>query len=177
MRKHLPTDHPAAFGVLSLILFLAVSSLPCAQELRTVLAACSSCILWTVWARPFAVREWVPIIILVSVAVTLRMAGGIGVGLFSCVLTGLAEEMLFCGVILSCVQRTGHTPKKAMLLTAVLFAFCHMTYIGSLGLTLARVAFAFPFSVCMLWLYRETGHLWVPVVAHAAFDGALLWFV
>ncbi len=57
--------------------------------------------------------------------------------------------------------------RKASLLTALVFALCHLAQPWKLPI-------AFVFSLCMIRLYRATGTLAWPICAHAAFD--MLWF-
>lgn len=56
---------------------------------------------------------------------------------------------------------------KAALLTALVFALCHLAQPWKLPI-------AFAFSLGMVALYRRTGSLAWPMCAHTAFD--LLWF-
>ncbi len=175
----------AAFAVASLLLFIGVSSLPLEPWTSTVLAAAVAIALYLIWAwrteRRLPVRELGPLVALALFGALLVPAGegDMGAYLSWCLFTGIAEETLFCGVLFPCIESAGaaKTPRQAMLLTAALFAVCHISYVGGIGLTLGRMAFAFPFSLGMLWLYRRFGQLWPPIVAHAAFDGIVFWFI
>ena len=56
---------------------------------------------------------------------------------------------------------------KAVLLSTFVFVLAHTLWLAAL---VAGLAYA--------WLYRRTGKLWVPVVAHAVTNGALgVWVV
>lgn len=84
-----------------------------------------------------------------------------------CLVTGMVEEALFTGVVFGLLRRYFRGTWKAPVVTALLFALCHLAMPWKLPI-------AFVFSLCMIALYRHTATLAWPICAHTAFD--LLWF-
>lgn len=90
-------------------------------------------------------------------------------------LVGIVEECLCTGLLFGLLTRhfangtprSGSFPWRAALLTALVFALCHLAQLWKLPL-------AFAFSLCMIWIYRRTGSLWWSVCAHTMFD--ICWF-
>ncbi len=101
-------------------------------------------------------------------------AGAIGFAAF-CISTGIAEEAVFCGVIYKLLAKAGatnrmHSPLRAAALTATLFGLAHLSFALGPAIAALKVLQAALFSFCMLSLYRLAKNLWVPMLAHAAFD-------
>jgi len=91
----------------------------------------------------------------------------LGVGVM---VTGpLAEELLFRGFLLSALSRSRLGFGGAAVLTSVLFAAWHGDAF------IPRLLELFIMGLAFSWLLWRTGSLRVPVVSHAAFNGA--WFV
>lgn len=98
-----------------------------------------------------------------------RVAAGV-VPLFmlaNAVLTPLAEEVLFRGVLLNWLCRFV-SPTAAILLGALAFAVCHISY--GLG-----VAFIFAYGAILGWARLRTGKLYAPMLLHVLINGIMCW--
>ena len=119
-----------------------------------------------------------------------------GVGALICAATGVFEEALFRGLLVTClynrliihngdiVEESAGGSRKAIppmasaaLMGSVLFALLHVVgsppivVKGELALKLLQAGM---FGFCMTALMARTGSVWLPVIAHTAFD--LLYF-
>lgn len=145
---------------------------------------------------PIAIGVYVVFLVVLGVLPSGMSAPIAGYVLF-CILTGFIEEGVFCGLIfrllskgdaggdkgvrdgessglLSPVDETSPMASRALIVTAVLFGLAHLTFADGIGLGVLKALQAFFFSLCMVGIYMRTRKLWVPMLAHAAFD--LLYF-
>lgn len=104
-----------------------------------------------------------------------RSGGGLDVGLVLVRMAGAAlivpvmEELFWRSFLLRWIQRPSFLSVeattlgfKAILFSSILFASEHRLWFAGL---LAGLAYA--------WLYKKTGNLWVPILAHAITNGLL----
>lgn len=91
-----------------------------------------------------------------------------------CLLTGVFEEGVFCGVIYPCLT-VKDSPLRSAIFAAMLFGLAHLTFANGLALCLLKVVQAALFSFCMVGLYAWTQHLVIPMMVHAAFDAVYFW--
>ncbi|MBN2048631.1 MAG: CPBP family intramembrane metalloprotease [Anaerolineaceae bacterium] len=96
-------------------------------------------------------------------------------------LTGLGEEILFCGILFNTLSRLLKQSKSrwlAVLLTALLFSLWHLPghlAIGrEVGDLLARLGIHFFSWLFFGAIYALSGNLWLAGLTHAASDYALL---
>lgn len=106
-----------------------------------------------------------------AAAALAAFAGPAGAYLSWCAFTGVAEEVLLCGILYPCLRSSG-SERRAWLGAAAIFAACHFTGTLPVGWAVVRVLFAGAFACGMIWLARRTGRLWVPAACHALFDAA-----
>ena len=98
-----------------------------------------------------------------------RVAAGV-VPLFmlaNAVLTPIAEEVLFRGVLMNWLLRFA-SPRAAILLGALAFAVCHISY--GLG-----VAFIFAYGAILGWARLRTGKFYAPMLLHVLINGIMCW--
>lgn len=100
---------------------------------------------------------------LISGADTLPMK--IYLGCFAVVMAPVAEEFIFRGVLYPFIKQWGF-PNLALIVTSVLFAAIHGSFVLVIPLFLLAVA--------LTWLYEKTGNLLAPVFAHSLFNSANL---
>ncbi len=193
-RTALCNRHPASVAVVCLAVFLAVTALPIEHELETLgmvrgvanalhagLLAVLTCSMVAAVGTGRGQGRALLTLMLVGCAMGgVACMPGVAHGVTEacaygawCLFTGVAEEALLCGVLWPCMRTAFGDGRRALLSAAVIFAACHLG--GDLPFlwTGARVGFAVPFGVCMVWLFRRTGYLWVPAVCHAVFDAVL----
>lgn len=72
-------------------------------------------------------------------------------------LVPVCEELLFRGVVYERISQNG-SPKAAWLLTSVLFAFFHGTWI--------QIIYAFFFSFLIIYTYQQSGSFKMPLLFH-----------
>jgi uncharacterized protein len=86
----------------------------------------------------------------------------------------LMEELFWRSLLMRWLHGTpfhqvdpGRVGARAMLLSSAVFALAHTEWLA-----------AFITGIAYAWLYRRTGSLWVPVIAHAVTNGLLaIWVV
>jgi membrane protease YdiL (CAAX protease family) len=86
---------------------------------------------------------------------------------------GLGEELLFRGLVQACLARLIGGPAGiwiALIAASLLFGVFH--WLSTTYALLAAVA-----GLYFGWLLIATGSLWPPVVAHALYDFAALWYL
>lgn len=174
------TSHPVALALGCLAAFLVLTSLPVADAfqragLSDMAALCAHAgILAAFSLGAFAVcarhtNPIRPLLIIAGAALLVCAVPVCGTYLAWCTFTGLAEEVLFCGILYPCLCAAS-SDRTAPFATAALFAVCHVTSLLPVAGMLMRVVLAAVFSFCMVCLYRRTQRLWIPVLCHAAFD-------
>ena len=77
--------------------------------------------------------------------------------LFAVMVAPITEEILFRGVFTTILLEK-YPPKKAILLSAAIFAGTH--------LNLAQILPTFAIGILLAWLYWRTNSLWLPIFAH-----------
>jgi membrane protease YdiL (CAAX protease family) len=77
------------------------------------------------------------------------------------VLAPVAEEILFRGVLYATIKEQGF-PRLALVISSLLFAAVHLSWLVLVPFTFLAVVLAF--------LYEKTGRLLAPIVAHASFN-------
>ena len=83
------------------------------------------------------------------------------------ILAPVTEEVLFRGVLYAAIKEGGY-PRLAMYGTSILFAAIHGSWMTLLPLTF--------FALVQVLLYERTGGLFAPIVAHASFNAANVFF-
>ena len=73
------------------------------------------------------------------------------------IIVPICEELLFRGVIYERISQSGNT-RSAMILTCILFAFFHGTWI--------QIIYAFFFSFLMIYAYQRCGSFMAPLCFH-----------
>ena len=177
--------HPVAVAVACLGTFLVVTSLPVAGWLEGVglsadgaRAAHAGLLAALAWgaAAWYGLLDGgrAGLLVMAGTAALAAFAGPAGAYLSWCTFTGVAEEVLLCGILYPCLRsRSGEGgERRALLGAAAIFAACHLTGTLPVGWAAARVLFAGAFACGMIWLAQRTGRLWVPALCHAAFDTA-----
>lgn len=173
--------HPVAVAVACLGAFLVVTSLPVAAWLEGAglsAGGANAVHAGLLAALMLGAAAWyglldggrVGLLVMAGVAAPAAFAGPVGAYLSWCAFTGVAEEVLLCGILYPCLRSCGGSERRAWLGAAALFAACHVTGTLPMGWAVARVLFAGAFAWAMIWLARRTGRLWVPALCHAAFD-------
>lgn len=76
------------------------------------------------------------------------------------------EETLFRGGIQNLLSRWWKKPILAIVITSVVFSLAHGSYVGFLS----RVVLGFILG----WMYYRTGNLWLNIIAHGFYNGAVL---
>jgi membrane protease YdiL (CAAX protease family) len=84
---------------------------------------------------------------------------------FTIVLAPVAEEFIFRGILYPFVKQLGF-PKLALFGTSFLFALIHADKAIFIPL--------FVLALALTWLYKKTGNLLAPIVAHSLFNAANL---
>ena len=174
--------HPVAVAVACLGTFLVVTSLPVAGWLEGVgLSAdgARAAHAGLLAALALGAAAWyglldggrAGLLVMAGTAALAAFAGPAGAYLSWCAFTGVAEEVLLCGILYPCL-RSCSGERRALLGAAAIFAACHLTGTLPVGWAAARVLFAGAFACGMIWLAQRTGRLWVPALCHAAFDTA-----
>lgn len=177
--------HPVAVAVACLGTFLVVTSLPVAGWLEGVgLSAdgARAAHAGLLAALALGAAAWyglldggrAGLLVMAGTAALAAFAGPAGAYLSWCTFTGVAEEVLLCGILYPCLRsRSGEGgERRALLGAAAIFAACHLTGTLPVDWAAARVLFAGAFACGMIWLAQRTGRLWVPALCHAAFDTA-----
>jgi membrane protease YdiL (CAAX protease family) len=82
------------------------------------------------------------------------------------VLTPIAEEVFYRGLLLGGLRRRGLPPWAAITVSALLFALSHLQ-----GLQLPALVL---FGAAAAWLVHRTGRLGPAIAAHMAFNGVTL---
>ncbi|WP_229422126.1 CPBP family intramembrane glutamic endopeptidase [Massilia aquatica] len=82
------------------------------------------------------------------------------------VLVGMAEEMIFRGIIFGVVQRSLGS-KAAIVISALLFGLAHMPNDGVSVLAIAVIA---AYAVMQAALYMKTRRLWICIGTHVAWN-------
>lgn len=115
-------------------------------------------------------------LMLLPVGQPLRPAGLIFWFLFCFVLVGMAEELLFRGVIAQTLLEHYGTSRsgvwKACLVSGLLFGAGHLTNLFSsvaFGV-LMQCAFSFALGCLLAAIYFRSGNIWVPIFLHALMD-------
>ena len=87
-------------------------------------------------------------------------------GLFVAICAGVGEELFFRGVLAN---------EFGIIISSVLFSLMHF---GPAVLKFRLVAtIYFVIGIYFGWIYADTGSLWVPIIAHAAYDYAALLYM
>ena len=112
------------------------------------------------------------------------IAAAVGIGLIVQLIVvmltvNLWEEVAWTGFVQALLQRQGHSPMRAALLVAPLFALGHISLLtGGLGqaatLLLLLTALGVPFRALQGWVYNRTGSLLIVGAIHAAGNAAAL---
>ncbi|MBN2309411.1 MAG: CPBP family intramembrane metalloprotease [Candidatus Hydrogenedentes bacterium] len=103
------------------------------------------------------IRTTCPLPNLVEDYMGIALGAPVGMFVTVCVMAPVLEESLFRGLILNgLLKRRG--PRKAILVTALLFAIGHVNP--------AQVLFAFLLGVVFGWLFLRTHSVWVAILAH-----------
>lgn len=91
-------------------------------------------------------------------------------------LMGLApavfEEIIFREIFIDNLEKAGHTPRQALILSAAVFALVHLTNaVGGAPLqTLVQAGYAFVVGLVLGAVYIVSGDLFSVILAHAAVD-------
>lgn len=115
-------------------------------------------------------------LMLLPVGQPLRPAGLIFWFLFCFVLVGMAEELLFRGVIAQTLLEHYGTARsgvwKACLVSGLLFGAGHLTNLFSSAAfgVLMQCAFSFALGCLLAAIYFRSGNIWVPIFLHALMD-------
>lgn len=142
------------------------------------------------WWRPVTVdehpvRRWivvVPIIQLAAIAAATNYGGLADRGavftlllLFSTLLVGFAEELLFRGVGITALRGNGLSEGKVALWSTVVFGAAHATNLISTGWSAFIQVFAAALSGYFFYLLRRRGGgILLPAVVHGLWDFALI---
>lgn len=88
-------------------------------------------------------------------------------------LAPLAEELVYRGMLQPALASSGLGARAAVVLTSAVFAAAHLPVLPE-GARWSGLATLFALSVGWGLLYRRTGRLLAPILAHAAFNAANL---
>jgi len=78
-------------------------------------------------------------------------------------LAGLGEELLFRGTIQNFLSEWSKNPHLAIIISAFVFSLIHLQFYGFFPRMLLGVLFGY--------LYYWSGTIWIPIIAHALFNG------
>jgi len=78
-------------------------------------------------------------------------------------LAGLGEELLFRGTIQNFLSEWSKNPHFAIMVSAFIFSLIHLQFYGFFPRLLLGVLFGY--------LYYWSGTIWIPIIAHALFNG------
>ena len=90
--------------------------------------------------------------------------------LILCILTGIQEEGMLCGILLPLFMRASQNRSRAQWQSALLFGLAHLLGMYSFSFALLKIGQAMLFGYCMTELVLRTERLWAPMSVHAAFD-------
>lgn len=127
---------------------------------------------WWMWIAPVLVL--IPIVLrLIGIDWGLYSAGVVAVAMLSGLLVGLAEELLFRGLVVELMRKAGHKEWAVAAVSSLFFALMHSTNIFTgqpVGTVAYTLVYTFCFGVLMYLVMRVTGNLIWAVILHGLTD-------
>lgn len=83
----------------------------------------------------------------------------------------LSEELLFRGFLQSALARTRLGFANAALITTAAWTLLHASY------SIVGLGEVFLVGLVLSWLLWQTGSLWVPIISHGIYNGAIIFYM